>query len=144
MPKKRVKKLSLDWEMEFDYDVFGICSHYPDYRIVWGLNEKLGWQFERCSEAFVPNVTKAKSASEHSFYEFHHEEDRTDFYLIKNKSENKLLMDEQPGMDYFLFIHDPVGSDFQKVVQQLNSVTGILAAYHFEEDKLPSLKNISL
>ena len=103
MPKKRIKKLSLDWDMPFDYDVFGICSHHPDYRLVWGLNNALGWHLEKSEEPFIPNSVKSKANSRHSFYEYHDEEDRVDYFLIKNRGDQRLLIEEQPGIDYFLF-----------------------------------------
>jgi hypothetical protein len=144
MSKKRKKKLAIDWEVPFEYEIFGICSHHPDYRAVWGVNNQMEWHLEKTDEPFVPNLGKHKVRSEHSFFEYHSEEERTDYFLIKNKGSKRLLIEEQPRIDYFLFVYDPSEPDRKELIKTLNKVEGILATYHFEEDALPSIKNIAL
>ena len=51
MTKK--KKHTLEFEVDYDYDMIGISSPNNDYRIVWAMNELLNIRLEKGIEDFI-------------------------------------------------------------------------------------------
>ena len=60
-------KLTLDFYQDFDFDLIGICSHVKDYRLVWALNNYLGYDFAK-GDNYDLNLKGEKQS--HSFYEY--------------------------------------------------------------------------
>lgn len=143
MSKKKQQKHILKLDDDIDFEIFGICSHHPDYRLAFGINQAMGWELSKAEEEFVPEVKKG-TASRHSFYEFFDEENMGSYYLIKNHSLGKYLIPEKDKIDFFLFIQEPFPIDDEVWAKKLNSVSSILAAYFFEPEELPSTKTIIL
>lgn len=146
MPKTpRKKKITLVWEEDyFDYDVFGIVSHYPDYRLVYNLNAKVDWHFERSEEEFTPAPPKGKAPVSFPRFDSYSEDERFSRHLVKNKIDNRLMIEERPAIDYFLFLKDAEINDFDELKRTLNEADGVLGVYHFDPEELPSTKNIVL
>jgi hypothetical protein len=143
MAKKKQQRFSLSLDDEIDFEMFGICSHHPDYRLAFGINEIMGWQLCKSEEEFVPNLKKG-TPSRHSFYEYHNEEDMSSYYLVKNQAGPKYLFPEKDKIDYFLFIQEPYPIDDEIWSKKLNSIASVLAAYFFDPEELPSSKTIML
>lgn len=146
MPKKpRKKKLTLEWEEDyFDYDVLGIVSHFPDYRLVFHINAVTDWQMVRSDDDFAPTPPKGKSAVDFPRFDSYSEDERFSRHLIKNKSESRLMIEEKPAIDYFLFLRDADIEDFGELKKRLQSAEGVLGVYEFDHEELPSTKNIVL
>lgn len=140
MTKK--KKHTLLFEQEYDFDMIGLCSHHSDYRLVWGLNEILRLRLTKCEEEYVISNKKNERISEHSFYEFIDEENRLEYYLIKNKNNNKYLIPEKPSIDYFLFLVNNIAFEVDDLVEKLRAVESILGIYPFNPEEIESAQNL--
>lgn len=139
MAKK--KKYTLELEPEYDFDLIGICSHHSDYRLAWGINEHLGLHLVKCDENFELMNKKGEVVSSHSMYSFQDEENRIDYYLIKNLNQGKYAVPENTSIDYFLFLCNNHAVDPMEVIGQLKEVNSILGAYSFEPEELDSAEN---
>lgn len=136
------KKHILSLELDFDYQMIGICSHHSDYRLIWSINESFEFHFAKANEDYVVVNKKGQKVSEHSLYEYKDEDNFTDYYMIKNKSFGKFLIPEKPSIDYFLFIvgaEQEVGEAFSK---RLKGIPSVLAIFQFEPDELESTEHI--
>lgn len=139
MAKK--KKYTLELEPEFDFDMIGICSHHSDYRLAWGINEHLGLHLTKCEDNFEMMNKKGDIVSSHSMYSFHDEEDRIDYYLIKNMNQGKYAVPENTSIDYFLFMYNNHALDPSDIIGKLKEVKSILGAYSFDPEEISSAEN---
>ena len=138
----KITKHHLDFENEIDYELIGICSHVGDYRLVWNINEGLGLKLEKAPELFVITGKKGAVVSEHPYYTMHHEQERWNLYLIKNKNEGKFLIPENQQIDYFLFICDNYTLDTDRWIEQLRNIPNVVAAYGFDPEEFVSTQQI--
>ena len=142
MAKKKSSKSLLTIEFEFEYEIFGLCSHHPDYRLAFEINKILHFSMLKSENEFIPDVKKGKAGS-FSCFEYI-DEDLGSFYLIKNKNEGKYLIPERDKIDFFFFAYQLNGIDLKKTIKSLNQIPVVLATFHFEADQLPSIETIHL
>jgi hypothetical protein len=142
MAKKKTNKIMLTLEGDFDFKIFGICSHHPDYRLAFEINKKLNLQLFKSEHDFIPDLKKGIPSSFSCFE--HIDEDFGAFYLIKNHSSGKHLIPEKSMIDYFLFVNQLNGIEIQKTIKLLNDAGVVLATYYFESEQLPSIYSIHL
>lgn len=136
------KKHILSFEDEIDFDMIGICSHHSDYRLVWGINDKVKLKFTKSDDDFIITNRKGEVVSEHSMYTFVDEENRLEYYLIKNKTQGKMLIPEKAAIDYFMFLCNNNAVEVDDLMKSLKSVESVLAAYAFDPSEIPSVENI--
>lgn len=132
------KKYTLTFEQTFDFDMIGICSHHSDYRLAWGINQTLAIHLSRCEEDYIVTNKKGEAISAHSMYEFADEENRLDYFLIKNKMLGNYLIPEKPSIDFFLFLCDNAAIEMEDLTKQLKSVSSILGVYPFDPEEIDS------
>ena len=132
----------LTLESDYDYDLIGICSHPSDYRLCWSLNEALKLELQKAEEDFSVSNKKGLKVSSHSFYEYIESTELTEYYLIKNKSEGKLLIPEKQQIDYFLVIRENTSVDIDNLLTQIKSISTILTALIFDPEELKSAEKL--
>lgn len=137
------KKVTLNIDQEIDFELIGICSHLVDYRLVWDLNKVLGFHFERIEDYCVYNKTGTKM-TEHSTYEYIDDENKTMFFLVKNKHEGQYLVPEKSSIDYFLFLYENYIENVEELTKRIKKATSVLGVYPFEPTSIASVKNIEL
>ncbi len=139
MAKK--KKYDLERDDTIEYDLIGLSSHHSDYRLAWSINSCLGIKLEKCAENFEFYNRKDELQSKHSMYYFQDSDERTEFYLIKNKSEGKFLIAEKPAIDFFLFLNNNC-LNLEELITKMREVPSILGVYAFNPEELESTENI--
>jgi hypothetical protein len=139
----KTKKHILTLDQVYDFEMIGICSHHNDYRLAWGMNEKLGIHLEKSEDDYVV-MRKGNVYSAHSKYIYRDPENRVEFYLIKNKGLGKFLIPEKPTIDYFLFLYENHIHDVEYLVNQLREVASVLGAFVFDPEEIESTENIVL
>ena len=138
----RKKKHTLTFDQDFEFDMIGVCSHHSDYRLVWGINDGVGLQLTTCDESYMVTNKKGEVVSAHSMYEFVDEENRLEYYLIKNKHNGKYLIPEKPSIDYFLFMNNNFAVDLDEISMKLKGVKSILGVYPFDPEEIDSAANL--
>ena len=131
---KHVLKL----EASVDFDLIGICSHHPDYRLCWALNEQLTLQLTKANEPFCVSNKKGGIISEHSFYEWFDETNHIEYYFIKNKGGGKFLIPEEPQIDYFLVLRENSILEVPELISNLKQNSGIITAIELDACNLKS------
>ena len=137
-PKKHI----LTFDQTYDFEMIGICSHHNDYRLAWGLNEKIGIQLIKVDEDYVVASKKGVQLSNHSMYEFKDPENLIEYYLIKNKNQGKFLIPEKPSIDYFLFLFENHEWDVEDLVSELREIPSILGVFIFNPEEFSSTENL--
>jgi hypothetical protein len=131
----KTKKHQLIFEYDTDIEVFGISSAYIDYRLAWELNSKLSIKLEKQSERLLIEDKKTKQINSFFLYYFFDEENLTKYYLIRNKQENKLLVNEKQFVDYFLCIRDNNSFDEETLLSEMRKINGVVAVFPLESEE---------
>jgi hypothetical protein len=139
----KTKKHQLIFEYDTDIEVFGISSAYIDYRLAWELNSKLYIQLEKQNEKLVIEDKKTKQAYSFFLYYFFDEENLTKYYLIRNKQDNKLLVNEKQFVDYFLCIQDNNSFTEEKLLSEMRNMNGIVAVFPLESDEFEFIEYLN-
>ena len=138
----KIKKHTIEFETDYDYEMIGICSHNSDYRIVWEINDQLEFQLFKNTELFKIWNTKGELQSEHPYYLFNDIENYTSFFFITNKQNNEFLIPEKKQIDYFIFILNNQIYPLQQIIDKLKNLNTIIAAYSFEPVEINSTKHL--
>ena len=142
MAKQR--KHLLDFENEIEFDLIGICTPHPDYRVVWDINSTLKWQLEKAPDLFEMSNKKGLSHSKHTYFYWKDEENYVEYYFIRNKSENKFLIPEYHQIDYFIIINNLQLETVEELVQRMKKVGNIMAVFSYDATAIASAENIIL
>ncbi len=132
------KKHVLSLESEFNFDLIGIVSNHSDYRLVWGINQFLGFHLEKNTEEFGVFDKKSGNTVGHPVYDWTNEDDGVSYHLIKNKVASSTLISEKPVIDYFLFISTEAAFDTEELLTKLKKVESVLGAYIFDPAEIDS------
>jgi hypothetical protein len=127
-PKKHI----LAFDQAYDFEMIGICSHHNDYRLAWGLNEKIDIQLIKVEEDYVVSSKKGLKLSNHLI----------EYYLIKNKNQGKFLIPEKPSIDYFLFLFENHVWEVEDLVSELRDIPSVLGVFIFDPEELDSTENL--
>lgn len=142
MVKAKVHKFSFDEEEEVEYDLIGICSSSPHYKLAWDLNKSLLLELEY-SENLFEVYDKKRTLSSFPYFIQEIKEDLLSIYLIKNKLNGKTLIQELNQIDYFLIYVNNQFINTNDVLRQLKEKTStIQAAFKFTPNDYPSTSNL--
>jgi hypothetical protein len=75
-------------------------------------------------------------------YEFIDEENRLEYYMIKNKVKGRYLIPEKPSIDYFLFLCNNNAIKVNDLIAELKTVNSILGAYLLLPEEIASSENL--
>lgn len=91
----------LDFEPEYDFEVFGISCHLRDFRLAWLLNKTFHWDLIRESI----NIQERKNQADHSHvaFRYRNENEHLQYILIANRGKDGIIQKKLNQFDYFLF-----------------------------------------
>ncbi len=98
-------------DYQHDYDLYGLQTPVPEYKLAWQLNRALHWQLKKAVDLALGEVgDTAYGVSNFVFTTTH----RT-FRLLKNQTfatsgSSGFLLPGFPQWDFFLQVHDPSAS----------------------------------
>jgi hypothetical protein len=131
----KAKKHQLIFEYDTDIEVFGISSAYIDYRLAWELNSKFSIQLEKQNEKLSLDDKKTKEINSFFLYYYFDEENLTKYYLIRNKQENKFMVNDKQFVDYFLCIRDNNSFEGQTLLSEMRNINGVVAVFPLESEE---------
>lgn len=115
-------KLQLDWEIECDFNLYGIGSHVGSHRLCFDLNRLFRWQlsFDRT----LVGVSKIGN-SQHVVHRYIDEGLGLDAALILNRVPEGVLASGASSFDYLLRIRKGVAEelDIINTIRKSNLVT---------------------
>lgn len=131
-------KLKLNIEYDYDFILFGICSHDKDYKLCWTMNQKLGMDFSKTDSILIKDK-KQNEPSEFPVYHFCEEEIFTDFYFIANKSGTNTLIPEQKKADYFFLAKGNLTDEEKNsTLKKIKEMQSVLTAFEIKPESLKS------
>lgn len=137
--RKKKHILDLDQQEDAEFELIGICTHQPDYRLVWALNKELGTRFTQMQTKFIVSDKKGEFLSEHDAYAYEDEVNRSKVLLLSNRAEGKkFLIPEQQSVDFFLIFLGNGISDASDMANRIKRVPGVIAVFVFDSSELES------
>ena len=131
-------KLQLEWEIECDFNLYGIGSHVGSHRLCFDLNRLFNWQL-RFDRTLV-GVSKIGD-SQHLVYRYINEGLGLDAALILNRVPAGVLASGASSFDYLLRIRKGVAEelDIIKTIRKSNLVTLVTSLVPEETGALDSM-----
>lgn len=110
-----MQKFQLDWEIECDFELYGVGSHVGSHRLGWELNRIFNWelQFDRMIE------------DKYIVLRYYNIDDDLDVALILNRTPEGILASGASSFDYLLRVRDGLCTDLDiiKKIRSSNLVT---------------------
>lgn len=103
------RKLILDIEEDFSFELIGLSCNLKDYRFVFYLNKALEYEFERLP---ILNFKYKNQSSKHSVYRYFDEENMNDFICLTNKYQSNYISPEYKHLDFLIMIDNNAGDEF--------------------------------
>lgn len=137
-----MKKNKLKVALDFDFDLLGILSQTPEYKLAWAVNQQLNINLVRGEEAKIEFVNNESLLI--SYYIF--ETENSLIRMIKNRSHERgamFLLPEIKQIDYLLQIYNHSGAfDCKNIFSTLAKNSEIQFITKIELDKLKSKENL--
>ena len=123
-----IRRHKLEYKEKFDFLLFGLSSHENDYRLAWKINQDFSLNFER-GENHRLISKKTGQAHEFALYSYDDEDTFYMYYLLSNKSEQAVLLEELKNIDYLIVIQgeftEAFSNGFQNRLKKVESVQGV-------------------
>lgn len=133
-----VRKHKLEYTEHFDFLLLGIVSAENDYRFIWQINKKLGFEFEK-TQSHKVKVKGTETEPEFSHYVFEHDGLYLLFRLIGNKSPDGVLIEELKNIDYLLIVQGEMTESYiRDLISGLKAIEQIQGVFRIDPI---SLKN---
>ena len=131
-------KLQLDWEIECDFDLYGIGSHVGSHRLCFDLNRLFRWQL--CFDRTLSSMSKIGN-SQHLVHRYIDEDLGLDAALVLNRVPEGILASGASSFDYLLRIRKGVAEeiDIIKTIRKSNLVTLVTSLVPEETGALDSM-----
>ena len=131
-------KLQLDWEIECDFDLYGIGSHVGSHRLCFDLNRLFRWQL--CFDRTLSRMSKIGN-SQHLVHRYIDEDLGLDAALVLNRVPEGILASGASSFDYLLRIRKGVAEeiDIIKTIRKSNLVTLVTSLVPEETGALDSM-----
>ncbi|NTV83921.1 MAG: IPExxxVDY family protein [Bacteroidales bacterium] len=138
----RKKTLKLKVNEDIHFRLIGISSHENDYRLVWAINNKLGFQFTRTESLFIHRAA-LKTDLEFSRFTYIDEDRRLTYSWISNRCPDGFLFVEIRNFDFLVKITGEIREDETKeFVKKLKTVDVVSASFILEPEKLKGWRDI--
>lgn len=135
-------KFKLDIEYNYEFVLLGISCQEKDYRLCWAINNKLGFDLKKSNDLEIKEKGK-KELSGYSMYIFEEKEKHHEFYIVANKSNDRILVPEKKQADFFMLIRgnntDPEKPD---IIKKLREINIIIAVFDINAGELKSKQNL--
>lgn len=133
------KKLLI--ENDYDFFLFGICCPEKSFRLCFALNSKLKASFSKSKDMEVQEKNQ-KSESKFPVFTFRNEEMFTDYRVIANKYDNRILVPEHKQADFLLMVQGGMPfSEKNLILKKIKEVTFVQTAFEIDPKKIKSKEN---
>ena len=135
-------KYTLEEEYEYDFRLIGISCHEKDYRICWGLNNRLRLSLAKEEEEIEVLIKKTNEFSKHALYSYFQEDTENEFTLLSNRSNTGYLVPEQAHADYLFMIKESYDVNILELISKIKLIPFVLTAFEVKVKDLKSKENL--
>lgn len=143
MPSENTKQKKVILDIGFDYDfvLLGIVSLEKFHRLVWLINQQLGYHFVHAGE--IEFMEHDLVGSAFTKYEYADEINHLDLVLFENRDDSQYLIPEMRTVDYFMMIKGALDFlDVRDLLANLKPVDSIQLITEIDHQKLKSKQNL--
>ncbi len=138
------KTHKLKYLPEYDFVVIGITSDERDYKLIWEINNALGWNLERQDNYRWYNKS-TETEFEFSLFTFTDPDSYIHYKLISNKHDGFTLLEELKNIDYLLLIYDEPGmKQFAALSDKIRKINVVRAIFHIDISRYKSKERLLL
>ncbi len=123
-----LRRHKLEYKENFDFLLFGLSSHENDYRLVWKINQDFSLKLER-GENHKLISKKTGQEIEFALYSYDDEDTFYLYYLIANRSDQGILLEELKNIDYLILIQgectEAFANSFRNRLKKVENVQGV-------------------
>jgi hypothetical protein len=135
------KKVFLDAGFDYDFLLLGIMSGEKFHRLVWLMNQQLGYQFIHAGELEL--FENEKAFAWFTKYEYMDEINHLDVTLFANKDDSNYLIPELRTIDYFMLLRGALDFvDAKAFADNLKPIDSIQLITEIDHQKLKSKQNL--
>ena len=139
------KKISIDYSIDYDYYLIGICSHCSDYRLIWSLNSVLDTKFFKRSEPFKVYNYKKKKEMLFPLYYYEDYIDHSTYYVIKNNFDSNTLISEVPNIDFLFFVQNHFNEKlYKQLLSKIKECKDVLGVFELNPSEFTSTQIFDL
>ena len=135
-------KYTLEEEYEYDFRLIGISCHEKDYRICWGLNNRLRLSLAKDGRGIEVLIKKTNEFSKHALYSYFQEDTENEFMLLNNWSSSGHLVPERAHADYLFLIKESYDVNLEELILKIKSIPFVLTAFEVKVGDLKSKENL--
>ena len=115
-----------------DYSALALVSPEKDYKFCFLLNKALHIKLDKAAfvhdeKAQAPGESESNDKNGFPAYIYHDDYQDIDFYIIKNKNENKYLLPQMKQADYLFLLK---GKDIQQHIENIKRIFTSLPYIH--------------
>lgn len=140
----RAKKFILEYEDSQEFEVLAICSHHPDYRLVWNINKHAEMELERSETWYEAYSKKGDFVAKHTQYKYFDESLEVAYLLLKNKEQRHILVPELDMVDYLLFITTEHQYPTDTIRKKIIESDSIIAVYKIDATQIKTLSRLEI
>ncbi len=122
------KKNKLQYEVDFDFLMWGINTVLPIYKLCWLLNNCFSFDLARSED--IENPSQIKGKQYFRYYTFTDEVNMFSIEIIDNKSENGPFINELKHVDFLFLVKGELdffdSAVFTKMLGQIRGVESVL------------------
>ena len=137
----KTSKRKLLVENDYEFFLFGISCPERSYRLCFALNGKFNASFAKSKDMEVKEKNQ-QALSNFSVFTFRDEEMFTDYRIIANKADSRILIPEFKQADYLLMVQGgmPV-AEKNNILKKIKEVTFVQTAFEIDPKKIKSKEN---
>jgi hypothetical protein len=140
----KAKKFFLEYEDAEEFEVLAVCSHHPDYRLVWNMNKHAELELQRSETLYEAYSKKGEFLAGHVQFKYVDETQEIEYLLLKNKEQRNILVPELGMVDYLLFIATQHQYPTDRIRKKLSESDSIIAVYKIDPTEIKSLSRLEV
>ena len=137
---KKVNKLVVDYDGEFEFTLLGISCAHKDYRLCYALNKVLDIEFIKAKNHEL-KLAKQTSVFMFGKYVATNEYGRK-IFLINNKQDDNILLPDVKMLDYILMFEPKYDGDMGKLLQEIKDIKIVQTVVELDVQKIKSKHNL--
>lgn len=135
-------KYKLEIEDDYDFVLFGICTHISDFRLAWLFNQSLGVNLVRSAKDLINYSAKQNRRTNFSCFDDVDDEHRLKIYLINNNSGSIKLVPDKKQFDFFLMIKGEIAFKPQEWLKEINQLKEVLLVMELDPMTIKHKENL--
>lgn len=124
------------------FTLVGISCHIKDYRLSFFLNQQLELNFRKL-EDLVSSTDVQREPNTFSFYYCRDEDQFNTYYLLSNRGQESVLVNELKQTDFLLLIEGPFKkSQLDVLIRSIRLIPQVLTCFEIRFSTLKNFENI--